>query len=232
MAHPPNVPLTPQTNEMNFPRHNPNAPAGQSGHPYPRALNREFMQEDIESWLETHKQYEPTARQPVWYQERCPKARRVLKSGKIIPGEMVPVLADQEMVDEGLAEVVGEEVKCLTQTDYVKAKRIAAQRYADLAEPEDPISEKPASLMVQLTEPNVEIKKDDGELERMRQRVAELEVEAKQHAALKARLAAVTGEEPLPKKRKGWPKGMKRRPVERPAGEVSFDQFSNGDKAK
>jgi hypothetical protein len=98
MGHPPQIPLTPQTNELNFPRHDPKAAPGHSGHPYPKMLTRPFTKEDREVWLQRNMQTDPTTRQH-YYNERVPKL-----------GDPIPLTATQELVDAGLANRVGEDV--------------------------------------------------------------------------------------------------------------------------
>ncbi len=98
MPHPPNIPLTRQTDDRNFPVHDPGAPWGQSGHPYPKCINREFTEEDIEPWKRQHVQYDAGTR-AEYFNARRPQPQRVLSSGKTVPGQLVPVLVTQEMID-------------------------------------------------------------------------------------------------------------------------------------
>lgn len=98
MAHPPQIPLTPQTNEANFPRWASDAPPGQSGSAFPKMLLRPFTKEDREVWREKNRKIDQNTRQE-FYEDRCPKV-----------GDMVPVLATEDLVDAGLAARVGEEL--------------------------------------------------------------------------------------------------------------------------
>ena len=70
MAHPPNIPLTPQTDERNFPRHDPAAPIGRSGHPYPKQLTREFLPEDVEPWRAKNVRYDRHGNPPDYFDKR------------------------------------------------------------------------------------------------------------------------------------------------------------------
>jgi hypothetical protein len=109
MGHPPQIPLTPQTNENAFPRYDAGAAPGKSGHPYPYMLHYEFLPEHREAWQEAHKQYDEQKNKYYWI-ERCPKARAVRKDGVVIVGDPVAVLSTQDLVDSGYANVVGEPV--------------------------------------------------------------------------------------------------------------------------
>ena len=109
MGHPPNIPLMPSTNELNFPRWAVDAPPGKSGHPYPHMLTREFLPEHKEAWVEEHKQYDEQKNKYFW-SERCPRARVVRKNGMIIPGDQVPILSNQDLVDQGFAVRLNEPV--------------------------------------------------------------------------------------------------------------------------
>ena len=94
--HPARIPLTPQTDERNFPVwEGPKAPPGHSGHPYPKMLIRAFPKEERASWLEKHKRHDRM--DGDYWEERCPKV-----------GDPVPYEATQELVDAGLANTVGE----------------------------------------------------------------------------------------------------------------------------
>lgn len=95
--HPANIPQTPQTDERNFPRWEPKAAPGRSGHGYPKMLTRQFTKDDREPWREQHKRFD-SVRGEYW-EERCPKV-----------GDDVPVVATIELVDAGYANVIGEAV--------------------------------------------------------------------------------------------------------------------------
>lgn len=98
MGHPPQIPLTPQTDERNFPQWKKDAPPNQSGHPYPRMLTRSCTREDREAWRDKHRKVDTVTRQEYW-EERLPKV-----------GDPIPLTATLEMVDAGHANVVGEPV--------------------------------------------------------------------------------------------------------------------------
>jgi len=98
MPHPPQIPLTPQTNEANFPRHNPLAPPGHSGHPYPKMLTRPFTKDDRDIWLERNVRVDMNTNKR-YYDDRVPKI-----------GDPVPIVATQDLVDAGLAQFVGDPV--------------------------------------------------------------------------------------------------------------------------
>lgn len=94
------IPLTPQTDEENFPvcgayRDQQGrmvyAPPGQSGAEYPKMLTKPFTKEDREEWLRKNVRLDRNTREE-YYEERCPKL-----------GERVPLLASQDLVDAGLA---------------------------------------------------------------------------------------------------------------------------------
>jgi hypothetical protein len=98
MPHPPQIPLTPQTDERNFPRWAADAPPGKSGHPYPKMLTRPCTKEDRVEWREKNRRVDQHTRQE-YYEGVAP----VLHSP-------IPVLATIEMVDEGLAPLANEPV--------------------------------------------------------------------------------------------------------------------------
>jgi hypothetical protein len=98
MQHPPQIPLTPQTDPRNFPAHDPNAPPGKSGHPYPKMLTRPFTERDREQWLKLNGRREPGTTE-LWYAERPPEV-----------DSSVPILTTREMVTAGLAPLANEPV--------------------------------------------------------------------------------------------------------------------------
>ena len=100
MGHPSNIPLTPQTDERSFPAWDAKATYGRSGHPYPKMLSREFMPEDVEPWQQANKRHDKL--NGDYWENRCPKARKVLANGKVVPGDLVPLLSNQDMVDAGI----------------------------------------------------------------------------------------------------------------------------------
>ncbi len=94
MPHPPQIPLTPQTDERNFPRWDKNAPAGKSGHPYPKMLTKICTREDRDAWVEKNRRTDRVTREDYW-EETPPRV-----------GAPIPIPATQELVDEGLSEIV------------------------------------------------------------------------------------------------------------------------------
>jgi hypothetical protein len=206
MPHPPNIPLTRQTDDRNFPQHDPEAPWGQSGHPYPKRINREFMPEDVEPWRERHVQFD-TASQKKYYNERCPQPRRVLTSGKIIPGQMVPVIVTQEMIDYlQLTQNVGDELEVKSAEEEVKAKGFLGH--------EDPAPVSVTALVQEdKTESQVErLKRQNAELEAELERNIELTQKIKDQRDARASLSEEVVLAPQPKKRGGRPKGSRNKP--------------------
>jgi hypothetical protein len=115
-THPPQIPLTPQTNEQMFPRHDPAAPPGFSGHAYPKMLVKECTEADQDEWLDKHRQIDQNTRLE-FFADRVPRIATVVKrkvkgavTSLIVPGDTIPVLATQELVEAGFARVVGEPV--------------------------------------------------------------------------------------------------------------------------
>ncbi len=173
MPHPPNIPLTRQTDERNFPQHDPEAPWGQSGHPYPKRINREFTEDDIEPWKKKHVQYDAGTR-TEYFNERRPQARRVLASGKIIPGQWVPVIVTQEMIDYlQLKQNVGDELEVSNAEELAKVRGFLGQ------EQDTP----PVSITALVQED-----KTESQVERLKRQNAELEAELERNALLHAKL--------------------------------------------
>jgi hypothetical protein len=98
MPHGPQVPLTPQTNERNFPVWNEDAPPGFSGHPYPKMLTRICTRADREEWLQIHRKRDQNTKEDYW--EESPP----------VVGSPIPVLVTQDLVNEGLFRVAGQPV--------------------------------------------------------------------------------------------------------------------------
>ena len=96
MPHPAQILLTPMTDERNFPRHDPNAPPGHSGHPWPKMLTRHFTEEDQEAWLKKNKKIDIATRQE-YYDEKVPSV-----------GAIVPLIATAKLVALGLAKTAGD----------------------------------------------------------------------------------------------------------------------------
>ena len=98
MPHPPQIPLTPQTDERNFPHWDKDAQAGRSGYAYPKMLTRSFTKDDRDIWLERNVRVDMNTNKR-YYDDRVPKL-----------GDPVPIVATQDLVDAGLAGTVGEPV--------------------------------------------------------------------------------------------------------------------------
>lgn len=98
MGHPKQIPLTPQTDEQNFPVWQFNAPPGQSGHGYPRMLTRPATKQDREEFRERHMRIDTRTREEYW-EGRPPKV-----------GDPIPITSILEMVDSGHALTVGEPI--------------------------------------------------------------------------------------------------------------------------
>jgi hypothetical protein len=98
MAHPKQIPLTPQTDPASFPQWVYDAPTGQSGALYPKMLTRKFAREEREAWRKEHKKMDIATERP-YYEERCPNV-----------GAEIPVEATMALVDAGFALQLGEPV--------------------------------------------------------------------------------------------------------------------------
>lgn len=96
MPHPPQIPLTSQTDERNFPRwEGENAPFGRPGHRYPKMLTKVCTPSDRKEWVEKHRRIDQNTRQEYW--ETAPP--RV--------GSPIPMEANAILVDAGIAPYVG-----------------------------------------------------------------------------------------------------------------------------
>ena len=96
MPHPPQIPLTPQTDERNFPRWQANAPPGKSGHEYPKMLTRICTREDREAWVNKNRRVDRVTREDYW-EDTPPRV-----------GAMIPILVTQDLVDAGLCPLANE----------------------------------------------------------------------------------------------------------------------------
>ena len=132
MPHPPQIPLTPQTNEANFPRHSTQAPPGQSGHPYPKMLTRQFTKDDRDAWLERNVRVDMNTNKR-YYDDRVPKI-----------GDPVPIVATQDLVDAGLAQLVGDPVV----VDDAGDEKLVYEKLGI-----EPVSAKPAVISVPIAAP-------------------------------------------------------------------------------
>jgi len=175
MPHPPQVPLTPQTNEANFPRHNTLAPPGQSGHGYPKMLTRPFTKDDRDIWLDRNVRIDMNTNKR-YYDDRVPKI-----------GDPVPIVATQDLVDAGLAQLVGDPVVVQDAGDEQSA-------YETLGI--EPVQLKPAVISVPIAgSREVELAAENERLKKLME---------------KWENAAVPLEQP--KRRGGRPKGSRNRP--------------------
>ena len=121
MPHPPQIPLTPQTDERNFPRWANDAPPGKSGHAYPKMLTRACTKEDRIEWREKNRRVDQHTRQE-YYEGVAPPLHAP-----------IPVLSTIEMVDAGLAQLANEPV---IVKDAAEEQRIL--EFLGWSEPEEP----------------------------------------------------------------------------------------------
>ncbi len=98
MPHPANIPLTPQTNEANFPRWQDKAPPGESGAHYPKMLTRLCTSEDRDEWIKRNRRRDQNTGQD-YFEYVAP-----------LVGSPIPVVATAELVNAGLVKNVGEPV--------------------------------------------------------------------------------------------------------------------------
>jgi hypothetical protein len=99
MPHPSNIPLTPQTDDRFFPKwQGTDAPYGESGCRYPKMLTRECTSVDREEWLKRNKRRDNVSGNE-YYEDVAPSV-----------GALIPVVATAELVNAGLAKIVGEPV--------------------------------------------------------------------------------------------------------------------------
>lgn len=161
MAHPPQIPLTPQTNEANFPRWASDAPPGQSGSAFPKMLLRPFTKEDREVWRERNRKIDQNTRQE-FYEERCPKV-----------GDMVPVLATEEVVDAGFAARIGEEL-IARDAGQMQALLLVLKNEAWLQGRPEPVLEKPRTVEIPLAQSTEDaISALEAENDALRKRIAQ-----------------------------------------------------------
>lgn len=206
--HPPQIPLTPQTDPRNFPVWDAKAPPGHSGHPYPKMLTRRFTAEDRAEWLKSNAQWDQHLRQE-YYLDRVPRI-----------GDPYPVAATPALVDLGYSNRVGGEVICASAEDEKAVIRALDLEYktAGQESPEwlrkmlDAAPQKAASsvslsaLLSASEETAAQSALDDTQatlekLERDNKRLQEMLAE-------KQRLEKAL--EPEAKKKGGWPKGKPR----------------------
>ncbi len=93
MPHPPQIPLTPQTDERNFPRWQENAPPGKSGHPYPKMLTRICTREDRDAWVEKNRRVDRVTREDYW-EDTPPRV-----------GALIPIMVSSDLVNAGLCQL-------------------------------------------------------------------------------------------------------------------------------
>lgn len=97
MPHPPQIPLTPQTDERNFPRwEGENAPPGRPGARYPKMLTRPVTKEDRLEHREKNLRHE-NGRE--YYQDVPPRLNA-----------QIPLKTTDEMVDAGMCERAGDDI--------------------------------------------------------------------------------------------------------------------------
>ena len=99
MPHPPQIPLTPQTDERNFPRwEGEKASPGRPGARYPKMLTRPTTREIRDDWVKEHRRVDQNTRQEYW-EESPPRLHAP-----------IPILSTQDMVDEGLSELANQPI--------------------------------------------------------------------------------------------------------------------------
>lgn len=124
MPHPPQIPLTPQTDERNFPRwEGENAPPGRPGHRYPKMLTRPCTRADREAWVEKNRRTDRVTREDYW-EEPPPRV-----------GAPIPMLATQAMVDEGLAQLANEPIVVNDKEDEIRVRA-----FLGILEPQAPVA--------------------------------------------------------------------------------------------
>lgn len=175
MGHGAQIPQTPQTDERNFPRHDPHAPPGQSGHPYPRMLTRPCTKQDQEEWIEKNRQIDRNTREEYWTEQR-PRI-----------GAQIPYLATQDLVDAGFAKTPGEPVIIESQAD----EELIFQTLG-IEKP------RPAPRATSVSE----LVDDDSEASRLEAENRRLEEALNKNRRLKAALAAEDEDEPAPRRRR------------------------------
>lgn len=121
MPHPPQIPLTPQTDERSFPRWQENAPPGHSGHGYPKMLTRPCTKEDRAEWREKNKRMDVNTHRE-YYEEVAPTLYAP-----------IPILSTQEMVEEGLCPLANEPI---VVRDSAEERRML--EFLGLAKPAEP----------------------------------------------------------------------------------------------
>jgi hypothetical protein len=112
MAHPPNIALTPQTDERNFPVWKKDAPPGMSGYPWPRMMIRPVTDQDIQEWRTKNIRRDPNSGRE-YFEDRPPKK-----------DDPMPVLVNQDLVDAGLAPTIGEPVICSSPDHEEQVRRV------------------------------------------------------------------------------------------------------------
>lgn len=177
MGHPKQIPLTPTTDPDSFPKWEENAPPGRSGHPYPKMLTREFLESDVEEWRRNNVKTDDPSGKP-YFIERIPRLRGKKRiKGKIIdvPGDSIPILASDELVEAGYANLVGEPVIVRSAEEEVKVRAMLG-----LPSEEEQTAE---AIVVPLTRSSPELAAIEDENKRLR---AALEERAKLQAQLGA----------------------------------------------
>ena len=110
MPHPPQIPLTPQTDERNFPRWEANAPPGKSGHGYPKMLTKPCTKDDRSAWIEKNRRIDRVAREEYW-EEAPPRV-----------GAPIPMMSTQDMVDEGLCLLANQPIVVNDKEEEIRVR--------------------------------------------------------------------------------------------------------------
>jgi|ERR1700722_469852 len=188
MGHPKQIPLMPQTDEANFPVHNAAAPAGHSGHPWPKMITRPFRKEEREAWLEKNRRIDVTTRQE-FYETRCPKV-----------GDPVPLLATQDMVDAGLVPLINEPVIVKNADEEARILKVLGIAPVAVDHPAETFT-----IPVSGGVPS------EGALDRIKRENEQLREQIRERNKLRAEMAADEGdpEEVAPKPRRGKAKAAK-----------------------
>lgn len=165
MPHGPQIPLTPQTDERNFPKWEANAPPGRSGSQYPKLLTRNFTEEDKDAWVKTHRKFDVGSR-AEYFDERVPDV-----------GAIVPIAATAELVHAGLAKKKGDDVVVADAEDEKTVREMLGLN--DVKKEQLPAK---VSIPIQASPKEQQL---IDELTRLRAEKAKLELDAKSKVGLR-----------------------------------------------
>lgn len=201
MGHPAQIPLTPQTDERNFPVWEKGAPPGKSGHPYPKMLTKVCTKEDREEWLRRNVKIDRNTREEYW-DDRAPRV-----------GTPIPLLATDEVVNADLAKMPGEAIVVNSAADEATVlDMLGIGKAAQVA----------GKVSIPLAARSDDDDADFGsEADAVEEENRRLEAALKRNAELKKRLAATTADKAPTKKKV---KRKKRRAAKTRA--VSLEQMA------